>query len=226
MALAEALDLPQVPNRIECFDISHTAGEGTVASCVVFGPEGALKKEYRRFNIAGITPGDDYAALHQALQRRYTKIRDGEQQGPDLLLIDGGAGQIEAVHSALAELGITGLALVGVAKGPDRRPGQERLFVYGEALPRTLPPESPARLTPMPRLSEWILIALLDLDLRLTRQFSLGEHRKMELFFEGYNVTNHVTPTGGATAMTSAALFVRTGALDPRQLQWGTRFTF
>ncbi|MGC1458953.1 MAG: excinuclease ABC subunit UvrC, partial [Steroidobacteraceae bacterium] len=144
VALAEALDLAQVPQRIECFDISHTAGEGTVASCVVFGPEGPVKKEYRRFNIAGIAPGDDYAALHQALQRRYTRIRDGEQQGPDLLLIDGGAGQVAAVHSALAELGITQPALVGVAKGPDRRPGQERLFVQGEALPRLLPPESPA----------------------------------------------------------------------------------
>jgi excinuclease ABC subunit C len=144
VALADALDLAQVPQRIECFDISHTAGEGTVASCVVFGPEGPLKKDYRRFNIAGITPGDDYAALHQALQRRYTRIRDGEQQGPDLLLIDGGPGQVAAVYSALAELGITQPALVGVAKGPDRRPGQERLFVHGEALPRILPAESPA----------------------------------------------------------------------------------
>jgi excinuclease ABC subunit C len=144
VALAEALDLAEVPQRIECFDISHTAGEGTVASCVVFGPEGPLKKDYRRFNIAGITPGDDYAALHQALQRRYTRIRDGEVQGPDLLLIDGGAGQVAAVQEALAELGITQLALVGVAKGPDRRPGQERLFVHGEEVPRTLPAESPA----------------------------------------------------------------------------------
>jgi excinuclease ABC subunit C len=144
VALAEALDLPQVPSRIECFDISHTAGEGTVASCVVFGTEGPLKKEYRRFNIAGIAPGDDYAALHQALQRRYTRIRDGELERPDLLLIDGGAGQIAAVHSALADLGITDLTLIGVAKGADRRPGQERLFVPGEEIPRTLPPESPA----------------------------------------------------------------------------------
>jgi excinuclease ABC subunit C len=144
VALAEALDLEEVPQRIECFDISHTAGEGTVASCVVFGPEGALKKEYRRFNIAGITPGDDYAALHQALQRRYTRIRDGEQVGPDLLLIDGGPGQIAAVHSALSELGFADLTLIGIAKGPDRRPGQERLFVQGEEVPRALPPESPA----------------------------------------------------------------------------------
>jgi excinuclease ABC subunit C len=142
--LAQALDLAGVPERIECFDISHTAGEGTVASCVVFGTEGALKKDYRRFNIAGITPGDDYAALHQALQRRYTRIRDGELPRPDVLLIDGGAGQIAAVHEALAELGITGLALVGVAKGPDRRPGQERLFVHGEPQPRILAPESAA----------------------------------------------------------------------------------
>jgi excinuclease ABC subunit C len=144
VALADALDLAQVPQRIECFDISHTAGEGTVASCVVFGPEGALKKEYRRFNIAGITPGDDYAALHQALLRRYTRVKEGEIQSPDLLLIDGGAGQIAAVHSVLLEVGVTDLTLVGVAKGPDRRPGQERLFVQGEDIPRTLPPESAA----------------------------------------------------------------------------------
>jgi excinuclease ABC subunit C len=144
VALADALDLAQVPQRIECFDISHTAGEGTVASCVVFGPEGALKKDYRRFNIAGITPGDDYAALHQALLRRYTRVKDGEIQSPDLLLIDGGAGQIAAVHSVLMELGVTELTLVGIAKGPDRRPGQERLFVQGEDIPLTLPPESAA----------------------------------------------------------------------------------
>ncbi|HTC43703.1 MAG TPA: excinuclease ABC subunit UvrC [Steroidobacteraceae bacterium] len=144
VALADALDLAQVPQRIECFDISHTAGEGTVASCVVFGPEGAMKKEYRRFNIAGITPGDDYAALHQALLRRYARVKEGEIQCPDLLLIDGGAGQIAAVHSVLMELGVTELTLVGIAKGPDRRPGQERLFVQGEDVPLTLPPESAA----------------------------------------------------------------------------------
>src|SRR6476469_3788732 len=102
--LARELDLPELPQRIECFDISHTGGEGTVASCVVFGPEGPLKKEYRRFNITGITPGDDYGALRQALNRRYTRIRAGEVPAPDLLLIDGGLGQIGKVHEALMAL--------------------------------------------------------------------------------------------------------------------------
>ncbi len=131
--LARELDLPEPPARMECFDISHTGGEGTVASCVVFGAEGPLKKEYRRFNITGITPGDDYGALRQALERRYRHVRDGEVPAPDLLLIDGGTGQIGEVHAVLAELGFADLTLVGVAKGPDRRPGQERLFVYGAA---------------------------------------------------------------------------------------------
>jgi excinuclease ABC subunit C len=131
--LAKELDLPEPPARIECFDISHTGGEGAVASCVVFGPEGPLKKEYRRFNITGVTPGDDYAALRQALERRYRHVRSGEVPAPDLLLIDGGAGQVGEVHAVLAELGFPDLTLVGVAKGPDRRPGQERLFIHGEA---------------------------------------------------------------------------------------------
>ncbi len=143
-ALARELDLPAVPGRMECFDISHTGGEGTVASCVVFGPEGPLKKEYRRFNITGVTPGDDYGALRQALKRRYTRVRNEEVPAPDLLLIDGGVGQIEGVHSELTELGVSGIVLVGVAKGPDRRPGQERVFVYGEPTPRIPAAHSPA----------------------------------------------------------------------------------
>ena len=142
--LARELDLPEPPARLECFDISHTGGEGTVASCVVFGPEGPLKKEYRRFNIRGVTPGDDYGALRQALERRYRHVRAGEVPAPDVLLIDGGAGQIGQVHEVLAELGFADLVLVGVAKGPDRRPGQERLFVYGADRPVTPEAHAPA----------------------------------------------------------------------------------
>jgi excinuclease ABC subunit C len=143
-ALADELDLSEVPTRLECFDISHTGGEGTVASCVVFGPEGPLKKEYRRFNITGIAPGDDYAALRQALERRYTRVQSGEYPPPDILFIDGGAGQISQVYPVLAELGFEDLLLVGVAKGADRRPGQERLLVHGESSPRIPGADSPA----------------------------------------------------------------------------------
>jgi excinuclease ABC subunit C len=142
--LARELDLPEAPQRLECFDISHTGGEGTVASCVVFGPEGPLKKEYRRFNIRGVTAGDDYAALRQALERRYRRVGEGEVPAPDVLLIDGGLGQIREVHTVLAALGFAELALVGVAKGPERRPGQERLFVYGAQTPITPPAHGPA----------------------------------------------------------------------------------
>ncbi|GAC1662545.1 MAG: excinuclease ABC subunit UvrC [Steroidobacteraceae bacterium] len=142
--LARELDLPEPPAHMECFDISHTGGEGTVASCVVFGPAGPLKKEYRRFNITGVTPGDDYGALRQALQRRYRRVGGGEVPVPDVLFIDGGIGQIEQVHGVLEELGFAGLELVGVAKGPDRRPGQERLFVYGSPTPVIPAARSPA----------------------------------------------------------------------------------
>jgi excinuclease ABC subunit C len=143
-ALGALLGLERPPQRLECFDISHTAGEGTVASCVVYGPEGPIKKEYRRFNISGVAPGDDYGALRQALRRRYERVRAGEVRAPDVLLIDGGLGQINEVHTELAQLGFAALKLVGVAKGPDRRPGQERLFVHGEPAPIVPGPESPA----------------------------------------------------------------------------------
>jgi excinuclease ABC subunit C len=128
--LGRLLSLPAAPRRLECFDISHTAGEGTVASCVVFGPEGPMKKEYRRFNITGVTPGDDYGALRQALRRRYERVKAGEVLKPDVLFIDGGQGQINEVHAELAALGFGSLKLVGVAKGADRRVGQERLIIH------------------------------------------------------------------------------------------------
>jgi excinuclease ABC subunit C len=142
--LARVLDLPRPPERVECFDVSHTAGEGTVASCVVFTTEGARKREYRRYNIEGVTPGDDYGAMHQALLRHGARIASGERPRPDLLLIDGGPGQVDAALSALIEAGCQDLAVVGVAKGADRRPGQERLFRAGEPIPIVLEADSAA----------------------------------------------------------------------------------
>jgi excinuclease ABC subunit C len=140
----DAFDLEDSPARLECFDISHTSGTDTVASCVVFGLEGPLKNEYRRFNISGIQPGDDYAAMHQALSRRYKRVRDGEIPRPDILLIDGGKGQLAEAASVLRELGLEGVTLIGVAKGADRRAGQEQLFLLGRDVPTILPPDSRA----------------------------------------------------------------------------------
>jgi len=143
-ALQQALDLDETPARMECFDISHTGGEQTVASCVVFDDQGAVKSDYRRFNIKDITPGDDYAAMEQALNRRYSRIQAEEGRLPDILFIDGGKGQLSTAASVLEELGIKGVLLVGVAKGSDRKPGLEQLFLFGQQAPIILPSNSPA----------------------------------------------------------------------------------
>jgi excinuclease ABC subunit C len=143
-ALQQLLKLPAIPERMECFDISHTRGESTVASCVVFNEQGPLKSDYRRFNIEGITGGDDYAAMGQALERRYRRVKQGEVPLPDLLFIDGGKGQLSAVHAILQDLGVSGLTLIGVAKGADRKAGMEQLFLLGRSAPIILPPDSPA----------------------------------------------------------------------------------
>lgn len=143
-ALGEALDLPEAPQRLECFDISHSSGEATVASCVVFGPEGALKSDYRRFNIEGITGGDDYAAMHQALTRRFSRLKEGEGKMPDVLLVDGGKGQLAMAQEVLQELAVVGLTLLGVAKGVTRKPGLETLYLNDAEHEFTLPADSPA----------------------------------------------------------------------------------
>jgi excinuclease ABC subunit C len=143
-ALASALALEKTPQRIECFDVSHTMGELTVASCVVFGSEGPLKSDYRRFNLEGLTPGDDYGGMRQALTRRYARIKRGEVAMPDILLIDGGKGQLAQAQAVLEELGIRDVLLVGVAKGADRRAGQERLFLVNSDAPLILAADSPA----------------------------------------------------------------------------------
>lgn len=175
-ALGEALGLAAPPARIECFDVSHTDGEATVASCVVFGPEGPLKSDYRRFNIRGVGRGDDYAAMHQALARRFGVAskaggggagggeaggraetggeaeRGGREAGegaeapplPDLLLIDGGRGQLDRAVAVLSELAADEVAVAAVAKGPGRKPGLESIYLPGRASPLALPEESPA----------------------------------------------------------------------------------
>jgi excinuclease ABC subunit C len=143
-ALQDALGLQATPERVECFDVSHTLGEATVAACVVFDQEGARKSDYRRYNIEGVTPGDDYGAMHQALHRRYTRLQRGEGRLPDLLLIDGGAGQLARAAEVLEELQVDGVTLVGVAKGADRRPGMELLHLLGAEAPSILQADSPA----------------------------------------------------------------------------------
>ena len=128
-ALRELLGLAESPRRIECFDISHTMGEATVASCVVFDGDGPVRGQYRRYNINGIEPGDDYAAMHQALERRFRRAMEEGGVLPDVLLIDGGSGQVAQARAVLADLGVAGVTLVGVAKGEERRPGHEALLL-------------------------------------------------------------------------------------------------
>ena len=142
--LQEVLGLEAIPDRMECYDISHTRGEGAVAACVVFNGNGPLKQAYRRFNIRDISPGDDYAAMHQVLLRRFARIQAGEEDAPDIVVIDGGAGQVATASAALEELGISGVVLLGLAKGVERRPGMEQVFLSGQQRPFILPPDSPA----------------------------------------------------------------------------------
>jgi excinuclease ABC subunit C len=127
-SLKETLGFESMPERIECFDVSHSSGESTVASCVVFDSNGPVKNDYRKFNIQGVKANDDYAAMKQALERRYKRLVNGEGQMPDILLIDGGKGQLSVAKTALAELGVVGVTIIGVAKGTTRKAGFETLI--------------------------------------------------------------------------------------------------
>jgi excinuclease ABC subunit C len=138
--VADALDLPSAPARIECFDVSHTQGEAAVAACVVFGPEGPMKSAYRRFKINGIAPGDDYAAMRQVLGRRYQRVLSSAEPLPDLIVIDGGKGQVDVALEVLRSLELADIPLVGLVKGADRRPGQDALIVGGVQIARRLKP--------------------------------------------------------------------------------------
>ncbi|NKB75888.1 MAG: excinuclease ABC subunit UvrC [Gammaproteobacteria bacterium] len=134
VALSELLCLEEVPSRIECFDISHTMGERTVGSCVVFDQNGAVKSDYRRFNVEGIEPGDDYAAMSQVLMRRYKRVLENDGKLPDLVIIDGGKGQLGVAKTVFEELQILGsVILLGVSKGPERRAGEEQFHLIDRA---------------------------------------------------------------------------------------------
>jgi excinuclease ABC subunit C len=137
---------PEAPlARIECFDISHTMGEAPIASCVVYDKGAMQNSEYRRYNVKGVEPGDDYGAMRFALEKRYRKLADtGEGRTPDLILIDGGLGQLNAARGVMQDLGLHQIRMVGVAKGVERKPGMEQLFIAGEEEPRRLPPDHPA----------------------------------------------------------------------------------
>lgn len=141
--LQKLLHLAELPERIECFDISHSSGEATLASCVVFDLEGAVKSDYRRFNIEGIQAGDDFAAMAQALKRRYSRLCSGEGQFPNLLLIDGGKGQVHQAVDCLNELGVIGVQIIGVAKGSSRKAGFETLHLVAKQRELVLESDSP-----------------------------------------------------------------------------------
>jgi len=141
LSLQQELGCTTLPSRLECFDISHTQGQQTVASCVVFDKEGPVKSAYRRFNIEGITGGDDYAAIHQAVFRRFKRLQQDEMiNAPDILFIDGGKGQVHEAEKALAELGVNNVMIVGVSKGPDRKAGMEKLILVGQQQPIDVTP--------------------------------------------------------------------------------------
>ncbi len=145
-ALGEVLQLEGPPERLECFDVSHTSGEATVASCVVFNLAGPLKSDYRRFNLKPAAAGDDYAAMSEALRRRYRRVKKGEVPMPDVLFVDGGKGQLSEAMTVLDELELDWLQLVAIAKGRARKPGSEQLFLAGRSTPTILASDSPALL--------------------------------------------------------------------------------
>jgi len=143
-ALMDLLGITTTITRMECFDISHTLGEATIASCVVFDENGPCNAQYRRFNIRDIQAGDDYAAMQQALQRHFKRVQAGEQRPPDILVIDGGKGQVNIAKKVLHELQVDGIEIVGVAKGPERKAGLEQLILATQEREITLPSDSPA----------------------------------------------------------------------------------
>jgi excinuclease ABC subunit C len=143
-ALAEALQFGDVPGTVECFDISHTSGHRTVAACVVWNKEGPVKSSYRRYNLKSIKPGDDYAAMREVLGRRYRRLQREDGQLPDLVIVDGGKGQLNVALEVMADCGLTDIPLMGVAKGPSRKAGFEEWVLPAAPFELMPGPESPA----------------------------------------------------------------------------------
>jgi Nuclease subunit of the excinuclease complex len=144
VALQQVVGSTEPVNRIECFDVSHTMGEATVASCVVYDKSAMQKSEYRRYNIEGAAPGDDYGAMRDVLSRRYRKIVSGEGRMPDLVMIDGGKGQLGVAREVFSELGLSDALLMGISKGEERKPGLEQLHFPGREASVQLTPDHPA----------------------------------------------------------------------------------
>ncbi|MCB1827846.1 MAG: excinuclease ABC subunit UvrC, partial [Coxiellaceae bacterium] len=143
-ALQNALRLGSLPQRIECFDISHSQGEATVGSCVVYTLEGPKPSDYRRFNVKEVTPGDDYGALEHVIRRRYVKLKQDDHILPDIVMIDGGKGQLGVAEKVLEECQVSGVTLLSIAKGPGRKPDFDRIFISGRSAPIDLKADSPA----------------------------------------------------------------------------------
>jgi excinuclease ABC subunit C len=162
--LAELLQLEEAPGTIECFDVSHTSGHKTVASCVVFDVKGPVKSRYRRYNLKGFEPGDDYAAMREVLNRRYQKLQKEDGHLPDLILVDGGKGQLGVAVEVLSECGLSDIPLMGVAKGPSRRAGYEEWVL----------PIAPYSLRPGPESSASHLIQQVRDE---AHRFAIAGHR-------------------------------------------------
>jgi excinuclease ABC subunit C len=198
LALREALDLGDSVERIECFDISHTMGEATVASCVVFDKGAMQNAEYRRYNITGITPGDDYAAMRDALTRRYKKVAAGEGKRPDLVFIDGGKGQLGVAVDVMQEVGLADILLVGIAKGEERRPGLEQMFF-------------PNRDAPVGLKKDHIGLHLLQQIRDEAHRFAITGHRARR---GKARMHSSLEDIDGIGAKRRKALLVRFGGLD------------
>lgn len=198
IALREALDLGDSVERIECFDISHTMGEATVASCVVFDKGALQNSEYRRYNITGITPGDDYAAMRDALTRRYKKVAAGEGKRPDLVFIDGGKGQLGVAVDVMQEVGLADILLVGIAKGEERRPGLEQMFF-------------PDRDTPVGLKKDHIGLHLLQQIRDEAHRFAITGHRARR---GKARMHSSLEDIDGIGSKRRKALLVRFGGLD------------